>query len=104
MFGAITLVKNADIDKYKYLEYGIGFDSRGTFLFPDDSFAQNVVIFGADMSSFAHANSRTKDNSVLGKGLTQGLMVILQSQNGGLKEYVMKFLNLIMLLLHNQVH
>ena len=42
LFGAIRLVKNADIDKYKYLGYGIGFDSRGTFLFPDSTFAQNV--------------------------------------------------------------
>ena len=31
--------------------YGTGFDARGTFLFPDGSFAQNVIIFGVDMSS-----------------------------------------------------
>ena len=44
LFGAVRLTKNADIDNYKYLVYGTGFDSRGTFLFPDGSFAQNVII------------------------------------------------------------
>ena len=58
-FGAINLTKNADIDKYKYLGYGIGFNAIGTFLFPDGSFAQNVIIFGADMSSSAPANNKT---------------------------------------------
>ena len=28
LFGAVTLTKNADIDKYKYSEYGIGFDRK----------------------------------------------------------------------------
>ena len=32
LFGAVKLTKNnADIDKYKYSGYGIGFDSRGSF-------------------------------------------------------------------------
>ena len=31
MFGAVKLGKNADIDKYKYSGYGIGFDRRRTF-------------------------------------------------------------------------
>ena len=26
LFGAVTLTKNADIEKYKYSGYGIGFD------------------------------------------------------------------------------
>ena len=29
LFGAIKLTKNADIDKYKYSRYGIGFDGHG---------------------------------------------------------------------------
>ena len=72
-FGAIRLVKNADIDKYKYLGYAIRFDARGTFLFSYGSFAQNVIIFGADMSSSVHVNNKTKDILVLGEGLTQEL-------------------------------
>ena len=31
LFGAVTLTKNADIDKYRYSGYGIGFDRRGSF-------------------------------------------------------------------------
>ena len=60
LFRAIRLVKNADIDKYKYLRYGIGFDARGTFLFPDGSFAQNVIIFRADMSFSLHVGNKKK--------------------------------------------
>ena len=31
LFGAVTLTKNADIDKYRYSAYGIGFDRRSSF-------------------------------------------------------------------------
>ena len=31
LFGAVTLTKNADIDKYGYSGHGIGFDRRGSF-------------------------------------------------------------------------
>ena len=31
LFGAVTLTKNADIDKYGYSGYGSGFDRRGSF-------------------------------------------------------------------------
>ena len=33
LFGAIKLVKNVDIDKYKYSDNGTGFDMKGTFGF-----------------------------------------------------------------------
>ena len=38
LFGAVTLTKNADIDKYGYYDYGIGFDRRGSFSFPSGGF------------------------------------------------------------------
>ena len=31
LFGAVTLTKNADIDKYGYSGYGIRFDRRSSF-------------------------------------------------------------------------
>ena len=31
MFGAVTLTKNADIDKYGYSGYRIGFDRKPVF-------------------------------------------------------------------------
>ena len=45
LFGAVTLTKNADIGKYKYSGYGIGFDRRSSFSFPGGGFGQNVLIF-----------------------------------------------------------
>ena len=71
MFGAVKLTENSNIDKYKYTEYGIGFDSKGTFLFPDNSFGQNVIILGADMSSSVHANNTINNILFLGKDFTQ---------------------------------
>ena len=41
----VKLTKNADIDKYKYLEYGVGFNTRETFLLPNSSFSQDLIIF-----------------------------------------------------------
>ena len=46
LFGAVTLTKNADIDKYGYSGYGIGFDRRSSFSFPGDGFGQNVLFLG----------------------------------------------------------
>ena len=71
LFGAVTLTKNADIDKYGYSGYGIGFDRRSSFTFPGGGFGQNVVIFGADMSSSIHIHNKLKDILVLGRGPTQ---------------------------------
>ena len=51
LFGAVTLIKNADIDKYCYSGYGIGFDRRTR------GFGQNILIFGADMSFSAHIDN-----------------------------------------------
>ena len=31
LFGVVTVTKNADIDKYGYFGYGIGFDRREIF-------------------------------------------------------------------------
>ena len=73
LFGAVTLTKNADIDKYGYSGYGIGFDRRGSFSFPGGGFGQNVIIFGADMNSSIHVDNKGKDILILGIGPTQGL-------------------------------
>ena len=73
MFGAVRLTKNADIDKYRYLGYEIGFDRKSSFSFPNGGFGLNVVIFGADMSSSVHVDNKKKDILVLGKGKAQGL-------------------------------
>ena len=80
LFGAITLTKNADIEKYWYSGYGIGFDRRSSFSFPVGGFGQNVLTFGADMSSSAHIDNKKKNILVLGKGPTQGLKHTLTAE------------------------
>ena len=73
LFGAVTLTKNADIDKNGYSGYGIGFDRRSRFSFPGGGFGQNALVFGVEMSSSAHIGNKKKDILALGKGSTQGL-------------------------------
>ena len=60
LFGAVTLTKNADIDKYQYSGYGIGFDRRGSFSFPGGTFGSNAIIFAVDMSSFVHVDNKKR--------------------------------------------
>ena len=79
-FGAVTLTKNIDIDKYGYSGYGIGFDRRSSFSFPGTGFGQNVLIFGVDMSSSSHIDNQKKYILVLGKGPTQGLEYTLTAE------------------------
>ena len=51
LFGAVTLTKNTDIEKYGYSGFGIGFDRRLSFSFPGGGFGVNILIFGVHMSS-----------------------------------------------------
>ena len=80
LFGAVILTKNADIEKYVYSGYGIGFDRRFSFSSPGGGFGQNVLIFGVDMISSAHIDNKKKDIFVLGKGPTQGLEHTLNAE------------------------
>ena len=73
LFGAVKLTKNADIDKYRYFGYGIGFDGRGFYSRPSGRTGRNVIIFGADVRSCVHVDNKWKDILILGKGVTQGL-------------------------------
>ena len=72
LFGSVKLTKNADIDKYGYSGYGIGFDRETSFSIGNET-GKNVIIFGVDMSSSSKIDNRKKDILILGKGPTQGL-------------------------------
>ena len=67
------MTKNADIDKYEYSGYGIVFDRKSRFPFPNGGFGQNLITFGVAMSSAAHVDNEKKDILICGKGSTQGL-------------------------------
>ena len=71
MFGAVEIAKKADVDKYKYSRYGIGFDRKGSFTHPDGGCGRNVFIFGADLSNCKHANNKTRNILVLGRDFIQ---------------------------------
>ena len=60
LFGEVTLTKKVDVDNYGYSGYGIGFDRKSSFSFPDGGFGQNMLIFGADMSSSVHVDNKKK--------------------------------------------
>ena len=87
-FGAVTLTKNDDIDRYGYTGYGIRFDRRTTFSFSGGAFGQNVLILGADMSFSAHIDNKKKDIIVLGIGPTQRLGHTLTAE----KMYLINFI------------
>ena len=59
LFGAVSLTKNVDIDRYKYSGYGIGFDRHGEFSF-GNGLGKNCIIFGPDLSSSSHSNNKKK--------------------------------------------
>ena len=54
-----------------WLQHRIGFSFR-IFVYRWKH-GKNVVIFGADMSSFVHIDNKNKDHLILGEGPTQGL-------------------------------
>ena len=59
LFRAIKLTKNADTDKFGYSGY-IGFEAGSQFLFSDNRWGKNVVIFGVDNSSSGHVHNKKK--------------------------------------------
>ena len=70
LFGATSIVKNSDREKWVYSGYGIVFDGGGLRIFGRD-LAWNVIIFGVDNS----LSSRTDNckNNFLGKDSTFGI-------------------------------
>ena len=45
LFGSVKLTKNADLDKYNYTDYVIGFDSHSELLFTDGKLWKKKSIF-----------------------------------------------------------
>ena len=57
LFGASSVVKNSDKEKYAYSGYGLTFDSAGSWSFDKDT-ARNVKIFSVDDGSSSHTDNR----------------------------------------------
>ena len=73
LFGAVSITKNADIDKCRYSRYEIGLDRGGLYILPSGRFGRNVIIFGVDISSSVHVDNKGEDILILAKAPTQGL-------------------------------
>ena len=73
LFGAVSLTKNANVNKYKYFGYGIAFDKASRFSFSGGRNGKNVIISGVDTNSSIHVDNKGKDILILGKGPTQVL-------------------------------
>ena len=68
------MTKNANVGKYSYSGYGIGFDTPGLFSMPNNSgIGKNLMIFGTEMSSSVHIYNKRKYILILGKDPTDGL-------------------------------
>ena len=77
LFGAVTLTKNADIDKYDTLVMELDLIEEEVFHF---QVVDLVKIFGVDMSFSADNDKKKKDILVLGIGPTQGLKHTLTAE------------------------
>ena len=80
LFGSAKLPKNADIDRYGYFGYGIGFDRKGFFSHPSGGIGRNIIVFGVDLSLSSKTDKRKKDILILSKGPTQGLEHTLSAE------------------------
>ena len=58
LLGAVTYVKNSDINKFGYTGYGIWFERGTTFSFSSVGFSHNVLIFGVDMSGSTRIDNK----------------------------------------------
>ena len=74
------MTKNADIDKYKYSGYGIGFGRHRFFSHSSSRTGRNAIIFGVHVSSPTKIDNMKKDILILGKGPTQGLEHTLSAE------------------------
>ena len=70
IFESVKLTKNADLDKYKYTGYGIGFDSHSEFLFTDGSYGKMSLFLGL---IWAHLCTLIIREKIYCIGLTHGL-------------------------------
>ena len=73
-FEAVSLIKYAGSDKYKYSGYGIGFDVHERFSLSDASGSgKNVIMLCAEINWLMHIGKKKKGKLIRGKGPVDGL-------------------------------
>ena len=58
LFGSVKLTKHADLDKYEYTGYGIGFDSPSEFLFTEGSYGSKIEVEAKYPINFTESGKR----------------------------------------------
>ena len=72
LFGATSILKNNDKEKYVCSGYRITFDSAGSWSFDNDT-ARNVIIFSVDNNSSFHSDNYKNKFLVLNEGPPFGI-------------------------------
>ena len=72
LFGATSIIKNSDKEKYVHGGFGMIFDRPGSWSFNYDT-AKNVIICGVDNSSSSHSDNRKNNFLVLGEAAAFGI-------------------------------
>ena len=88
LFGAVKLTKIADIDKYGYSSYGIGFRYTWIFFIPFWRNCQKCNNFWSRYDLSTKIDNRKKDILIPGTGPTQGLEHKFSAE----KAYSIKFI------------
>ena len=73
LFGTVKLIKNAQLNKYVFRGYGIGFDARSKFQLPKNKWSIKVVVFVVNNKLSLHADNKEKYMLVLAEGPIDGL-------------------------------
>ena len=72
LYGANSIVKNSDEEKYVYSGYRITLDSAGWWSLDNDT-TRNIMMFGVDNSSSSHSDSHKNNFLILREGPTFGI-------------------------------
>ena len=76
LFGATSIVKSIDKEKYVYSGYRTTIGNSGSWSF-DNNTPRNVIIFGVDNSSSSQSDNLKNDFLILGECLTFEIMEAL---------------------------
>ena len=72
LYGATSVVRNSNKEKWIYSDYGTTSDETGSWSF-NNNFARNIIIFGVNNISSSHADNRKNNFLVLCDGPTFGI-------------------------------
>ena len=95
------MIKDSDKEKYAYSEYGIAFDSEGSWSFENDFDRNVLILFGVDKSSSYHSENCKNNFLYYVKNQLMASMEALDHQRKSLRLILLNQLqNFVCLSLH----